>query len=183
MIKIDEKDERVIAFRSAESKLRELVRERSNKGRQLGEARQRLAESRVHSEALDREAEALLAGSTVTEHSTPDTEKIAHELDVINAAIQKQETIVNLARGKFSRAVQEGNRALYLQVEQDIAQAVRKLAAANQAEVDFFEELRSAGCNSIVLRPMGVKSIGLPKDEQGFLAAFEREFREFVHAA
>lgn len=183
-INVDEKNLHVIAFRQSELKLRELNRERSAKTRQLDEEleRQRRARS-SRSAQIDAEAEQLLAGEQLTEKASHDSQRLEHEIAVLDRALEKQSELIAELQARFSRAVQELNHEQYLKIEHRIAAAIKELSSANLEEQLFFDALLHAGCSAISLRPMRVGFIGLPPeaDPQGFCASWEREFAEFVH--
>ncbi len=69
-------------------------------------------------------------------------EKLEHEIAVLDLAISRQAQTVDKLRGRFTLQVCEANRARYVEIEKRIAKAVQELAAANEEEVRFIEELR-----------------------------------------
>jgi hypothetical protein len=187
MITINEQEPCVIALRHAESKLRELATSRAAKEEKLSIATQsymRVAQSRSRAK-LDAEADELLRGQLISDKTAvqpADLERLDHEIAVLDVAMDRQKEIVDMARGKFSQAVCHANRARYVEIEKRIARAVQELALANQAEVDFIDELRDAGATPI-FRPMRVNQIGIASDPQSLAAFHRKEVEQFLPEA
>jgi hypothetical protein len=189
VIKIDEKDPSVIALRAAESKLQQLLSDRAAKESELSVATQKYMAARksIQHSKLEAEAEQLLGGQqpgqTETQVESADLERIQHQIDVLNIAIDRQQQTVDVLRGKFSLAVCNANRARYVEIERRIARAVQELAQANEDEARFIEELRDAGCSSVSFRPMRINEVGLASDSQSRAANHRKELQQFLPEA
>jgi len=139
----------------------------------------------TRAERFGREADALLDGRKLEDNSSM-IEKLNHEIEVVDLAIEKQQQAVSELRGKFSRYVCDhpANKATYLAIEKRIAAALAELAAANQAEQQFFDKLYEVGCSSVSFRRMALlKEIGVPSDPNSRASLHKREMEQFVPEA
>jgi hypothetical protein len=170
----------VIALRNEEATLRRVEADLEKKKCELETVIARYMD-RKQSPRLQVEVQALLNEAQMpNDVSQADIEKIEHDIRVHEAAIAEQRKIVSIVRSRVSVKIQELNRGHYLEIVRKIHEAVVALASANQSEVDFFDELRAAGCDSIQFRPMRVTSVGLARDQQGVAALHRREVAQFV---
>ncbi len=181
--KVDEKDPTVKALRAAEQRLNEVVAALPSKQKALDETTQRFMAIRKSS-SLELEADALLANAQSEPAIKPeDLERLQHEIDVLNVAIKRQRSVVEGLGGQVSVKRCEINHDRYVDIEKRIARAVQELAAANEEELDFFEELRAAGCSNITFRPMRIAAIGVASDPQSRASFHRREVEEFLPEA
>lgn len=184
MIPIDEKNADVAAFRQAEHKLADLRSELSKRQRELNDATDKyLAQQHANKSKLDVEAEGLLAIGE-TEQATPDESirELAHDVSIYERAVQIQCDVVDKLRTSFSTTVCATVQARYIAIEKRIAHAVQELAKANEAEVQFFDELREAGA-SPGFRPMRVDAIGTLTDSQSRASFHRREVETYCPEA
>jgi hypothetical protein len=179
MIKIDEKNEHVVAFRGGEKKLRELQQAYAQKKRELSDETARYLESQ---KSLDDEAGELLEAGQVEFHPVTKTEieRLQREVEIFKVAVQKQREIVDRLRNGYSRAVCSANRPEYLAIEKRIAAAVQELASANQAELEFFEELRAIDVKPVNFRSTRADAIGTLRDPQSFANQHQKQLRQYL---
>jgi hypothetical protein len=179
MIKIDEKQSDVIAFRAGEKKLAELQQSCAKKKQELSQATARYLESQ---KSLDDEAGELLEAGQLEFQPVTKTEleRLQREVQVFKAAIEKQREIVDRLRNGYSRAICSANRAEYLAIEKRIAAAVRELAAANQAELEFFDALQAANVKPVGFRSTRANQIGTLRDPNSFANWHRKEIQQFV---
>jgi hypothetical protein len=185
MIKIDEKDPRVIALRKEEKRLHELATRHGEKKAELDKAMAKyIAARQMGQSKLAIEVDEVLRGEDIgPKISRGDIERLEHENAVLSAAIKKQQHAVDVARGQFSLALCESVKARYVEIERRIAKAVQELAAANEAELKFIQELWDSGCSSVPFRPMRVSAIGVASDPQSRAAFHRKEVQEFCPEA
>ena len=186
MKELGQNDPLTIELRASEKRHSELVGMRANLQRQLDNQLENLRALRTKDERieqLDYEATLLRVGSAPERAVVKRVDELQHEIEVIDRAIQQQTAIVNQVRGQFSIALCHVNEAEYVGIEKEIAKAVQALAAANEVEANFFDDLRDAGCSSISFRPMRVSVIGTFRDENSLASRHEREMKEFCPKA
>jgi predicted transcriptional regulator len=176
--KMPNTDETVTALRHEEGKLHELMKARAAKEKELPPALERLAEitkARRQSK-LEGEAEELRLGKPIDEPTRQLVARLQHEVDVLAIAIDQQRAEVQKVRGKYSRKLCELNRAEYVRIEKQIADAVQALARANEEEINFVNALQDAGCSSIPFHTMRINSVGVLSDPQSGAAFHRKEF-------
>ena len=185
-IVFDENDPTAKALRDAISKMAELGAQRAGLEKQLDGAleEQRKFITGSREARLDSEADALLGGRK-REDNFSKIEKLRHEIEVLDMAIQKQQQVVSELRGKFSRYVcnHPANRETYIAIERRILAAVQELAAANEAEKKFLAKLYEIGCNSVSFRPMAIREIGIASDPNSRANLHIQELQKFVPEA
>lgn len=179
MIRVDEKHPLTLVLRRTEATLQDLQGKLVEKERALEDATAKYTawQKRFREDGIAAEAENLLSGNAVPCIQT--IEQLEHEIRVLNVAIEKQAKVVNSARGDLSVVICELNRDRYIEIEKRIFRAICDLAQANQAEQEFFEALRDAGCSSISFQIMRLNQIGLPSDPLGQVSLHRREFEKF----
>jgi hypothetical protein len=187
MIKIPQHDS-TTRLKDELAKLAELHKQRSAEQAELDKTTNRylLAKRPTEQSRLEAEADQLLDGAAKgVEPTAPsdDFEAIEHRIAVLDVAIQRQHQKIDKVRSEFSSEVCNANRDQYILIEKRIAKAVAELAAANQSEINFFNELTAAGCSSITFRPMRVSSLGLLNDPNSRASLHLREIREFCPQA
>lgn len=179
MILIDEKNVDVSAFRWGEKKLADLRTELSERQRELSAATERyLQQQRANKSKLDCEAENLL-GNNAEQVQSDSIRELAHDVSIYERAVQMQSDVVNKLRNGFSTAVCNAQRKHYVETERRIAAAVQELALANEAEIEFFNELRALGVTP-QFRPMRVNIIGTLSDSQSLATFHAREVAEHL---
>jgi hypothetical protein len=186
MIQNDPNAPAAVELREAETKLRALRSEHQVKQEQLEKLEQEYARRRSLSakDRLETEAESVLAGMPVEEISIPEIRDLQHWIEIQSKAIELQSVVVQTARNKFTRTICEANRGRYLEIAKRISRAVEELSLANESEVQFFDELMSAGCGSgIPFRSLRLNAVGLASDKQSAAAFHRREVEQFLPEA
>ena len=182
---VDSTHPKSIALREAIRKISELGVELASKKQQraaaIEEERKSIAGSREA--RLGPKADALLDGRKLPDNPTNSTiEKLDHEIEVIDFAIEKQQQVIADLRGEFSAVVcnHPQNRATYIQIQKRLAAAVAEVAAANEAEEEIFKKLYDAGCSSVKYRPMAIKEVGTLSDPYSRASSYFRELKEHL---
>jgi predicted transcriptional regulator len=176
--KLGDADETVVALKGEELKLHSLMKDRSAKEKELVPALDRLAEvaKTRRQSGLENEAEELRMGKPIDEPTRQLVARLQHEVDVLAVAIDQQRAEVQKVRGKYSLKLCQLNRAEYVRIEKQIADAVQALARANQEEVNFINGLGDAGCSSVPFQTMRINSVGVLSDPQSGAAFHRKEF-------
>jgi hypothetical protein len=188
-IKTDEKSPELAALQLEEGKLTALQGDRAKEQNELDRMTQIYLSRKQSNKAsrLEDEADQLINGTNmVTSAADSDLktiEAIEHKIAVLDLAINKQRSKLDTARGRFSLHLCQINKDRYVEIERRIARAVKELAEANQAEVEFFNELRDAGANSISFRPMRITQVGIASDSQSVARFHEREVKQYCPEA
>jgi len=186
MKEINERDPVVLALRAGEQKLDDVIQRLAGKQKELATATEKYL-SRPKSlgrSKLESEADELLNGSQSKPGvNAADIESLQHDIDVAELAVEQQRQIVNGLRGQFSIKICTANRDEYVQIERRISRAVVELALANESEVLFINQLRDAGCSTIIFRPMRVDQVGLISDPNSRASHHRREVEEFCPEA
>jgi hypothetical protein len=174
-----------IKLREVKKKMSELGADKASKVQQLAEEEEEQRKSIAGSREarLGPEVDALLEGRKLPDNQT--REKLRHELDVIDLAIEKQQQVIADLRGEFSAVVcnHPENRAIYIAIQRRLATAVAEVAAANEAEEEFLAKLYEMGCSSVAFRPMRIREIGTLDDPHSRASAHRRELEQFVPEA
>ena len=186
MEKINERDPVLLALKAGEQKLDDVLQRLAVKQKELATATEKylsrpksLGRSKLESEA----DELLNGGQSKPSVNADDIEALQHDIEVAELAVEQQRQIVDGLRGQFSVKVCAANRDQYVEIEKRISRAVVELAAANEAEVLFINELRDAGCSTIIFRPMRVDQVGLISDPNSRASHHRRELEEFCPEA
>jgi hypothetical protein len=177
---VDESHPTAKALREGKKKVSELGIRRADLEKQLEaeiEKRRRLL-SGSREERLGEEADAILDNRNFAD--SPSIEKLRHQIEVVDFAVQKQQEFVgNHLQAAFSKVVCDDPQNRQTYISKRIAAAIAELAAANEAEKEFFAKLYQVGCSTIPYRPMAVKEVGIASDTNSRAAAHLREVKEF----
>jgi len=186
-ITIPEKHPDVIAFRAEQARRQEFMNSLGAKQTELAGAQQRYAErmQSLRRSRLESEADELLSGASsvrLSPEDLKDIERLEHEIEVIELALQKQKSTLDLCQGRFNTAVSEANTSTYVRIEKRYYRAIQEAAEAGEEEFRFFEALQQAGVTPM-FRPMRLNQIGIVSDTQSAAAFHAREVREFCPQA
>ena len=187
MITTPEKHPDVIAYRAS---LRDLSNDGATLAKKKGvlnDATQKfMAQKAAPRPQRDLEADKILSASG---HSvdwiTPERlEELAREVEVWERVVQRRRDTVNNLRTRYSAAIcqQPDVQERYIKIQRDTAEACAKLAAANQSEVDFFDELHAIDVVPC-FRPMRVTAVGLASDPNSIAAFHRREVKQYCPEA
>jgi hypothetical protein len=187
MIKINETHPDVVAYRAS---LKDLANARAilaKKKEALNDATQKyMAQKAAPRSRLDFEADQVLSGMghSVDWISPEKLESISREVEVMERVVQRQQDTAHNLRSRYSAAVcqQKDQQDRYIAIERRIASACAELAAANEAEVRFFDELHAIGV-SPHFRPMRVGVIGLPSDPNSVATFHRKEVKQYCPEA
>jgi len=187
MIKLlDGKHPALLALHAGEEKLQALVAERVDKEAQRDRETERYLTARRmnQGERLDAEVDAMLEIAPAQQlPNAQSIEELEHDIKVLTVAIERQTGIVDALRGKYSVALCELNRGGYIAIAKKLSSGIQEVAEANETEIRFFEELKDAGCWSIIFRAMRVYAIGVESDPSSLAARHRRELQTYVPEA
>ena len=187
MIKIDETHPHVVAYRAGVKDLSNARATLAKRKNALNDATQKyMAQKGTPRSKLDLEADKVLSASgySVDWISPEKLQELTSEVEVMERVVQRQQNTVSELRTRYSAAIcqQPDVQQRSIAIQKRIASACAELAAANQGEVDFFDELHAVDV-SPCFRPMRVSAVGLASDPNSIATFHRKEIKTYCPQA